>query len=1523
MADARILAEFRIEQTGKDIKVVAQDMDKLDKAQTKTEKSGKKLNKTQDKGYTRMHQGTIQTANSTKNFSKMQQTMDGGGGAGGLVRAYALLAANVFALSAAFGILSRSAQVDTLIESMTQLEIVSGKSIRSVARGLQEASGYGLDFAAALRSTSLAMSAGFGQEQIEDLGKVARNAAVSLGRNMPDALDRIFRGVIKVEPELLDEIGLFVRVNEASAKYASTLGVAVGDLTEFQKRQAFLNEAIEQGTTKFEAFEDVETDPFSKLQTTFTDLTQELMTFINRGILPVINYLSESKLLFGLLFAVIAKTLIGMAVPAMGAFTQSIAANAAASAQAAADNIKDSKMKAQFARDEHIEFMRMKERELEIEARAATAKSQGTGPIKLGVRGKDASRRLEEAMQKEGLSIAARRQIIEQRIEDLKKKQGLAQRQAMPGYKEELATLESELLTINAIEKQQAKITQEIKMRNAETGKPAAGSVAALEQSRLYTTQLKSESLATIAATAEQQGLIAGYMSIGRNVSLAGAKASQAGIQFSGLSKAMLYAKGVATVTAVAFRRLWMALMGPLSVIIMLLPLLQGFARWMGVGGEESKALSAANEKATEVFDTLSKKVEHAQEQMEKFRKEMDAAGQNRASESLKETVATTAKALEDQVKAFDDYVQTANTFMFLWEEGLPAFVGADTLNQIVRNQDAFIKTLQKLRSSGDLSKEMEELLRDYELGGPMQDTILGQIRELAIAENDAVKNMRSALDGAKDSARSFMDSLIIKTDVDKPLASFRQITSALEHGNLSLQERTEYLDEIMNNTAILSMMTKDQENELKFVAQTDEERIEILEEIERMYFRQQEVIIRIKNELKQIDEIQKQQKNTQKLAVSSVKAILYAEERRLALTKEQNRQELQRVINATNLEEATIRMLARRESLVGVQKEFGLSEENIAAVQQAVNMMNQIETDEMNEQLRLATRHLKLDMDSHKVALNILETEIKTTDAMRARLPTLTKLMQFERTGRTDMDTNATFVALIADEKLRNEYAEERKTIEIAISDLKFKIMEEELKHQKRLLEFENKKHREEMNNPSLTQDQRAHHQQMAKLLSGSDGIIKDIDSSIEGIQSVAEQSAAVIRQAFFGEAENFQLSLIELFESTMTRSGAADEIREQLGFLNAIRETTNKDGTKEPGLLDRIIGDGEGSGARRAAVNMMLLQDSILNFADKMEEVFGEHGAFPSAMGRAAMSILDIIDTVAKAEDAGFTSTASKVEVMATAISNSIAAIQSVYSAYMKQRTNEIDQMIDAEKKRDGKSKESLERIKQLEKKKEAIKRKEFETNKKLMIAQAIASTAAGIAGALAIRHMYEFPFATAVAYMIGAMGAAQIAIISKLRYNSTNSSDINAKPQSLSIGKRGQAVDVSRGTTAGELQYLRGGSITGQDIGGAGGMPGGAGGAMGRRGYAEGGEGIVVGERGPEIVTASAPIDITPNYALGGTPTNVNFTINAVDAAGVEDVLMNQRGNIIRMIRDAANENGELFLEDIDTQAYGSRT
>ena len=88
-------------------------------------------------------------------------------------------------------------------------------------------------------------------------------------------------------------------------------------------------------------------------------------------------------------------------------------------------------------------------------------------------------------------------------------------------------------------------------------------------------------------------------------------------------------------------------------------------------------------------------------------------------------------------------------------------------------------------------------------------------------------------------------------------------------------------------------------------------------------------------------------------------------------------------------------------------------------------------------------------------------------------------------------------------------------------------------------------------------------------------------------------------------------------------------------------------------------------------------------------------------------------------------------------------------------------------------------------------------------------------------------------------------------------------------------------------------------------------------GYKGRAAGG--YLVGEQGPELFMPETAGNIIPSGKETGGQTNVNFSISAVDASGVEDLLMNQRGNIIAMLREAANEHGQLFLEGVQDKSY----
>jgi len=255
-------------------------------------------------------------------------------------------------------------------------------------------------------------------------------------------------------------------------------------------------------------------------------------------------------------------------------------------------------------------------------------------------------------------------------------------------------------------------------------------------------------------------------------------------------------------------------------------------------------------------------------------------------------------------------------------------------------------------------------------------------------------------------------------------------------------------------------------------------------------------------------------------------------------------------------------------------------------------------------------------------------------------------------------------------------------------------------------------------------------------------------------------------------------------------------------------------------------------------------------------------------------------------------------------------IGGIASILQAQSNVAVEAIDKQIDAEKKLDGQSAKSVEKIKAMEAKKEAIKKKTFETDKKLKIAQAIMATAAGIAQALTLGPI----LGPIMAGIIGAMGMAQIAVISGMSYQGGGSASAPATPSRISIGERGKGVDLATSRSArGELAYMRGEDGTG----GSGNFRPAFTGAKYR---ASGGEtaGFMVGEQGPEMFIPDRSGRIAPadDVQTAGAPAQVTFNINTIDASGVEDMLTVQRGNIIGMIRSAANSYGETFVEEVDT-------
>jgi len=264
-----------------------------------------------------------------RDFAKQAQ------GLGGLVHVYATFAANLFAVSAAFNALKQAADTSNMIKGLDQMGAVSGVALGALSKRLMDATDGAVSLRQAMEATAQATSAGMTGTNLLKMGEIAKKASQTLGVSMPDALSRLSRGISKVEPELLDELGIFVRVDDAQRKYALSIGKTASSLTDLEKRQAFANAVLEQGFKKFSEI-NIDANPYDKLLSSAKNLSFYTLELINKALGPLVKLLSESPTALSAAMAGIVGLLIKMAIPSVvqwGAGLQESANKAAKAAK--------------------------------------------------------------------------------------------------------------------------------------------------------------------------------------------------------------------------------------------------------------------------------------------------------------------------------------------------------------------------------------------------------------------------------------------------------------------------------------------------------------------------------------------------------------------------------------------------------------------------------------------------------------------------------------------------------------------------------------------------------------------------------------------------------------------------------------------------------------------------------------------------------------------------------------------------------------------------------------------------------------------------------------------------------------------------------------------------------------------------------------------------------------------------------------------------------------------------------------
>jgi lambda family phage tail tape measure protein len=283
------------------------------------------------------------TGASGRDFANQAQ------GLGGLVRLYATYAANVFAVSAAFQALREAMNTTNMVRGLDQLGTATGTAMGSLAKRFSEASGGAISLRESMESTAKALSSGMTQKQFLQLGEVAKKASQALGINMPDAVSRLTRGISKLEPELLDELGLFTKVGKASEDYARSVGKSVDSLTDFEKRQAFANAVLKEGIDKFSNI-DIPTNPYDRLLATLKNVTQGILEVVNKAVVPLIDFLSKSPTALTGVIAGLSILILRQALPVFTSYREAMQKATAEAALLSEEKLKQARRSLELTR---------------------------------------------------------------------------------------------------------------------------------------------------------------------------------------------------------------------------------------------------------------------------------------------------------------------------------------------------------------------------------------------------------------------------------------------------------------------------------------------------------------------------------------------------------------------------------------------------------------------------------------------------------------------------------------------------------------------------------------------------------------------------------------------------------------------------------------------------------------------------------------------------------------------------------------------------------------------------------------------------------------------------------------------------------------------------------------------------------------------------------------------------------------------------------------------------------------------
>ena len=218
-------------------------------------------------------------------FSQIERNLKGAAlAAGGAALAVAAVVAGIGTL------ISAGAKIDGINQAFDNMTKSAGVSGDELIAAMQKVSMGTLSAADSMKMANIAMMS-VGTSMANDLPRlleIARASSIATGQDISYTFQSLITGIARGSPKLIDNANIYLKLGDANAAYAASLGKSVSELSAQEKQVATLNAVLAQGgdlTTRVGVTSATAQEKIVSLGVAFTDLKNSVGLYL--ATLPV------------------------------------------------------------------------------------------------------------------------------------------------------------------------------------------------------------------------------------------------------------------------------------------------------------------------------------------------------------------------------------------------------------------------------------------------------------------------------------------------------------------------------------------------------------------------------------------------------------------------------------------------------------------------------------------------------------------------------------------------------------------------------------------------------------------------------------------------------------------------------------------------------------------------------------------------------------------------------------------------------------------------------------------------------------------------------------------------------------------------------------------------------------------------------------------------------------------------------------------------------------------------------------